>query len=145
MKSAKSLLAALVLLGAIISVRATPLRLEYTTANIGGGLFEYQFELSVDNNDGSFVAGQGWRGLIFGDQLGAPSLIADFAMTSPVPAPWETLGATASLTSHNGPTFAPPLHTGDRPLGTPFCGVARPPLKSRRDNCFSRLSTLPEQ
>lgn len=83
---------------------ATPLRLDYTTSSIGGGLFNYDFQLVVDNNDSSFAAGQGWGWFVFGDTtIASGSPISDFILTSIAPGPWTGLGLSSG--SHNGPTF----------------------------------------
>ncbi len=48
---------------------ATPLRLEYSVEDLGTGLFQYEFSLILDNNDGSWFSGQGFNWIIFGDNL----------------------------------------------------------------------------
>jgi hypothetical protein len=83
---------------------ATPLRLDYCV-DASGGLFQYTFTLTMDNNDGSWVAGQGWDWFIFGDGNGMPSALTNFTMTSAIPGPWNQL--TSSGGGHNGPTFGP--------------------------------------
>ena len=52
------------------TVLATPLRLDYVITDLGGGVYKYDFTFVVDNNDGSYMAGQTWRWFVFGD---APS------------------------------------------------------------------------
>ncbi len=86
----------------------TPLRLDYETTDIGGGLFEYDFKLELDNNDGSWLSGQGWRWLVFGDALSSLSPLADFVLTSQAPGPWDYLDSSTG--QHNGPTFGPVLN-----------------------------------
>ncbi len=84
---------------------AVPIRLDYTITDIGGGLFDYEFFLIVDNNDGSFLPGQGWRWLIFGDQQEAPSPLTAFVGDPgdlPI-GPWTFY--TSSSGFHNGPTL----------------------------------------
>jgi hypothetical protein len=86
----------------------TPLSLEYKTTSTGAGLYEYAFTLTLDNHDGSFIEGQDFDWIIFGDALfSGPSPLADFAMTSVVPAPFTELkfSSGAGSTGHNGPTF----------------------------------------
>jgi hypothetical protein len=85
---------------------ATPLRLNYcVTPN--GAVFDYKFELVLDNNDGSWVAGQGFNWIIFGDAMNAPSPLVGFVM-DPGSFP---IGPFTELTSsggfHNGPTLGP--------------------------------------
>lgn len=87
---------------------ATPLTLNYSVTDLGGGLFDYDFDLILDNHDSSWSAGQGWRWFIFGDQPSAPSPLTDFVGDlSDLPVgPWT--GYSTSAGPHNGPTFAPP-------------------------------------
>jgi hypothetical protein len=86
---------------------ATPLRLEYTVQNSGGGLFDYDFRLSVDNNDGSYVAGQGWRWIIFGDADQSPSPLTNWVGDLSQSSPWISFFSTSSG-GHNGPTLSGP-------------------------------------
>lgn len=91
------------------SAQATPLRLDYTIQDLGGGSFDYEFFLTVDNNDGTFVAGQGWRWLIFGDVQSAPTNLTSFVgdpLDLPI-GPWTFY--TSSSGGHNGPTLGPVL------------------------------------
>ena len=85
--------------------QATPLGLDYAVDNIGGGLFEYEFSLVLDNNDNTWTSGQGWRWFIFGDALSSPSPLTDFVGdVSNLPVgPWTFF--TTSGGGHNGPTF----------------------------------------
>ena len=46
---------------------ATPLRMDYSVSDLGGGIYDYEFALVLDNNDSSWSAGQGWGWIIFGD------------------------------------------------------------------------------
>ncbi len=52
------------------SAQAIPLRLEYSVDDIGNGLFDYQFNLILDNNDDTWEAGQGWGVIRFGNGEG---------------------------------------------------------------------------
>jgi hypothetical protein len=45
---------------------ATPFRLEYTVSNHTGGTYRYDFQLILDNNDGSWVPGQQFDWLVLG-------------------------------------------------------------------------------
>ncbi|MCH7902970.1 MAG: PEP-CTERM sorting domain-containing protein [Armatimonadetes bacterium] len=85
--------------------QATPLRLDYTIQDIGGGLFDYEFFLTVDNNDNTYAAGQGWRWLIFGDvPSGAPPLTSFTGDLGDMPVgPWTFYGTTSG--GHNGPNL----------------------------------------
>jgi len=50
----------------ISSAQATPLRLDYIVTDLGGS-YQYDFTMTLDNNDGSFVAGQEFDWFIIGD------------------------------------------------------------------------------
>ena len=60
--------------------QASPLRLEYRVTAIDGGLYDYEFTLIVDNNDGSFTQGNTWGWITFGDTADGrgTSPLADF-------------------------------------------------------------------
>ena len=98
---------ALLTLASATTAEATPLRLEYAVTPIGGGLFNYEFDLILDNNDSTWVPGQGWAWLIFGDTSLAASPLSDFIPDlSDFPVgPWNSL--TVSSGGHNGPTMNP--------------------------------------
>jgi hypothetical protein len=90
------------------SVIASPLRLEYSVMDLGGGLYDYEFDLILDNNDSTWVSGQGWGWLIFGDApRGDDSPLTDFVGdTSDLPVgPWTGYSSTGG--THNGPTLGP--------------------------------------
>jgi PEP-CTERM motif len=99
-----------VLMGVGNPALAVPLRLDYSVQDIGGGLFNYEFTLVVDNNDGSYAAGQGWRWLVFGDAVASPTPLTNFVGdVSDLPVgPWTSF--TSSGGFHNGPTFSSPLN-----------------------------------
>jgi hypothetical protein len=84
---------------------ATPLALSYEISDLGGGLYDYEFELVMDNNDGSWSAGQTWNWLIFGDRLSGLSPLTNFVGDPndlPI-GPWSYY--TSSSGGHNGPTL----------------------------------------
>ena len=84
---------------------ATPLRLNYDITDLGGGLFDYEFTLTLDNHDNSFVVGQGWSWITFGDVFSAPSNLTDFTFdTGDFPVGAFTHGDFSSG-GHNGPTL----------------------------------------
>ena len=66
------LVTALLLFGIADFAGATPLGLNYSVTSLGSW-YNYDFELILDNNDGSWAAGQGWNWLIFGDQVAGDS------------------------------------------------------------------------
>jgi len=86
--------------------QASPLRLDYAVSDIGGGRFNYDFSLVLDNHDNSWAAGQGWGWLTFGDsRVLNSSPLTDFVIDStdyPV-GPWTYLSYSSG--GHNGPTF----------------------------------------
>ncbi|MFK5926974.1 MAG: PEP-CTERM sorting domain-containing protein [Desulfuromusa sp.] len=86
------------------NVYSTPLRLDYQVSTNVDERYIYNFSLILDNNDDSWLLGQGFGWLIFGD---APILntspFTDFNLTSSPIGPWTQLGLTTG--AHNGPTF----------------------------------------
>jgi hypothetical protein len=86
---------------------ASPLRLEYAVVDLGGGMYDYTFELIVDNNDGTFVPGNGWCWIIFGDQMSADTNLTNFVGDlSDLPAgPYTQYQTSGGF--HNGPTLGP--------------------------------------
>ncbi|RJP38601.1 MAG: hypothetical protein C4547_04285 [Phycisphaerales bacterium] len=93
-------------LGALIvpSAMAQPqIHLAYDYVDIGGGRFEYEFELSVDDR---WTQGMGWRWFIFGDIANnQPSPLTNFVGDPndlPI-GPWTAY--TSSGGGHNGPTL----------------------------------------
>ena len=82
---------------------AASLVMDYTVTPTSGPLFKYDFTLRLDNQDSSWVPGQQWDWIIFGDSSGVPSPLADFSnFFSSDPA------ATLDFSSggHNGPTVS---------------------------------------
>jgi hypothetical protein len=105
------LLAGLMVMASVVStpVHATPLKLDYSVTNIGGGLFEYEFSLVLDNHDSTWSPGQGWGWIIFGDAQLASSPLTNFVGdNSDLPIGPYT-GFTSSGGSHNGPTLDSPV------------------------------------
>ncbi len=86
-------------------IHATPLRMDYEVTDAGGGLFQYDFDLILDDNDGSWEAGQGWAWIIFGDVIhpndtNLTNWIGDVASLTDV---WTYFGTSSG--AHNGPTL----------------------------------------
>ena len=104
----------------ICTLDATPLKLEYSTSPTATGLYEYHFILTLDNHDNSFVLGQDWDWLLFGDLPASyTSPLADFQMTSAVPLPWTSLKfSDSSGVPHadNVPTFLDHPNPGWTPV-----------------------------
>lgn len=101
-------LAVLGTLGFTSRAEATPLRLEYAVEDIGNGLFDYDFRLSVDNNDNTYAVGQGWRWIIFGDANYLSSTpLTDWQGDLSQSSPWISLFST-TVGGHNGPTLYGP-------------------------------------
>jgi hypothetical protein len=93
---------------------AAPLTMSYDKTALGSGLFQYHFTLTLDNHDGSWVAGQQWDWIIFGEQgsVGQPSVF-DTNGAASGGLSWNPLafsapigGMTTSGGGHNGPTLA---------------------------------------
>ncbi len=102
--------AAMLILPAVCTA-TTPLRMEYTVMDLGGGVFHYDFTLKLDNNDGSWAPGQGWGWLIWGDAIndqdppGQGALLGWAGNASDLPVgPWTSYSDSGGY--HNGPTFA---------------------------------------
>jgi len=107
MKKVLVFLCGIVFIVGAISAQATPLRLDYSVTDLGGSLFDYEFKLVLDNNDGSWTVGQAWRCLVFGDAKSSPTPLINF-VGDPSDLPvgsWTYY--TATIGYHNGPTFGP--------------------------------------
>lgn len=86
---------------------ALELRMDYAVTALGGGQFQYDFALVMDNHNSTWTPGQGWTWIIFGD--------ATFGNTSPLTGfignvgslPSGFTGFTDSSGGHNGPTLSP--------------------------------------
>lgn len=85
------------------------------------GLYRYDFNLVLDNNTGTWLPGQGFGGLIFGDVQEDDSELADFVLDpmSVQVGPWSSLGLAEGF--HNGPQFLPDVDpdTLDAVIWTP--------------------------
>jgi len=98
------ILAILALCMAPIGALATPLTLSYDVTDLGGQ-YQYDFELTVTNADGTYSAGQNFNWIIVGD---APTGTASvFPETGPdfftsVPSIFEPRTTSGG---HNGPTL----------------------------------------
>lgn len=91
-------------LGASLSVAAaTPFTVDYTVTDLGGS-YQYDFTVTLDNNDGSWVAGQQFDWFSFGNQ--DPETGAGGAFIDPVFVDYPS-GATATSSTGglNGPTL----------------------------------------
>lgn len=105
----RGLVAGVLLAGAmglgVFPAHATPLKVEYCVTTDDTGRFRYQFTVTLDNNDGTWAAGQGFNWFIFGDVQGGPSPLADLVPELPLPVPFDDEGYTTSGGFHNGPTL----------------------------------------
>ena len=63
---------------AVSSAQADPTTLWYEVTDIGGGLYDYEFSLVLDNHDGTWTPGEKWINIIFADSAGFPMLLIDF-------------------------------------------------------------------
>jgi PEP-CTERM motif-containing protein len=90
------------------SQATTPLALDYSiSSGPTPGEYTYTFTLILNNNDGSWVAGQNFDWITFGDEYLAASPLADFVINPasfPV-GPYTIANFTFSGGGHNGPTF----------------------------------------
>jgi hypothetical protein len=97
----------------ISPAQAASLNLNYTVENLTDGWFNYSFQLKVDNTDNSYVPGQAWRWIVFGDtpflplppspSIGEgtlPNWVGDLSNSSPWIAGFSNTGG-----GHNGPTL----------------------------------------
>jgi hypothetical protein len=83
-----------------------PLTLFYSIDDLGGGVFNYEFQLKLTNLDNSWQPGQGWRWFIWGDCQSCPTPLTNFIGDQghlPV-GPWTQYSSSGGF--HNGPTFA---------------------------------------
>ena len=97
-------IAALVSALAVGSATATPLSLTYSIAPGGPGVFTYDFKLTLVNQDGSWVVGQNFNWIVFGDGYPA-SVLPDF-VGDPGRLPVGPFTAfTTTGGGNNGPTF----------------------------------------
>lgn len=94
----------------ISPAQAASLNLNYTVEDLTNGLFDYSFQLKVDNKDNSYVPGQGWAWIIFGDtptenngQGTLPNWVGDLSKSSPLIGVFNT-----TVGGHNGPTLWTP-------------------------------------
>lgn len=92
-------LVALMFIGSLFgagSLNAVPMTMQYQVADLGGGIYQYDFILVVDNNDNSYAAGQGWGWLIFGDQQSASSPLTGWTIgTGQLPVgPWTGMSSS---------------------------------------------------
>ena len=61
------------------TAHATPLRMDYAVTDLGGGIWDYEFYLTLDNNDNSWNYGNGWGWVIIGDAQSSDSPLYDWA------------------------------------------------------------------
>jgi len=93
---------------------ASPLDLSYSVTDLGSGIYDYDFTLTLDNNDSSWASGQGWTWLTFGAEKSVSAggtgvspltgFVGDLA--SFVGGPWNAF--TTSSGGVNGPTLSHP-------------------------------------
>jgi len=101
----------------ISPAQAASLNLNYTVENLTDGWFNYSFQLKVDNTDNSYVPGQAWAWIIFGDAPPPPfgegtltNWVGDLSNSSPWISSFSNSGG-----GHNGPTL---LGNSDVPVLT---------------------------
>lgn len=103
MKFQRALLAVSMAVGLAAPADAASLLLEYSVTAKSGGDYHYDFELILTNADNSWVAGQQWDWITFGDAAPGSSPLADFSNGS---SPDPNVAFTSSSGGHNGPTIA---------------------------------------
>lgn len=92
---------------------ATPLTLIYSVTPDGGGVYTYQFTLTLDNNDGTWASGQNFNWIIFGDVAGpGSSNLTDFAGDPTALPIGPFTDYTSSGGGHNGPTLLDTVGNG---------------------------------
>lgn len=92
---------------------AAPLTMQYQVNPIGGGLYQYDFTLTLDDHDSSWLAGQEWDWIIFGQNDSGDNYNGFDPDGSGAATPdWATLsfsapitGVTTSYGGYNGPTL----------------------------------------
>jgi hypothetical protein len=91
--------------GLAVASQAASLNLFYSVNPIGGGLYNYDMTLAVDESVTPWSSGMGWSWVTFGDVTsGNTSPLADFTVTSGFPVgPWGSLSFSSG--GHNGPTL----------------------------------------
>ncbi|MCF6197342.1 MAG: PEP-CTERM sorting domain-containing protein [Emcibacter sp.] len=88
----------------VCNANATPVELEYDVTAIGGGSYQYDFTLTLTNIDASWVSGQGWGWIVFGDHAYmTPDVLTAWSGIS-VDAPY--IGFNTSGGGHNGPVLS---------------------------------------
>jgi hypothetical protein len=91
----------------ISPAQAASLNLDYTVENLTDGWFNYSFQLKVDNTDNSYVPGQAWGWIIFGDAPLSPfgeSTLTNWVGDISNSSPWIA-SFTITYGSHNGYTL----------------------------------------
>ncbi len=63
---------------ALLADPTTPLFLNYTVTPLGGGEFDYEFTLTLDNNNGSWAPGENFNWIMFGTDAGSSTSLTDF-------------------------------------------------------------------
>ena len=95
------------------SANATPLSLSFGTNDLGGS-YQYDFTLTLDNHDNSWVLGNQWDWIIFGD-TDFDNNYSGFDVNGGLSGgtDWATLSTSSPISSittsaggHNGPSLA---------------------------------------
>lgn len=83
---------------------ATPLTMNYSVTELSGGIYHYSFSLVLDNHDGSWVSGDAFNWIIFGDDPVTSPLKNWVGDSSFLPiGPFTYYGSSGG--DHNGPTI----------------------------------------
>lgn len=87
------------------AARADVTELTYKKTDIGGGLFQYDFKLTLTNHDMTYSPGQGFNWIIFGDVPGPGTSTLDDWVPLSDSFPNTNMVYTFSSGGHNGPTY----------------------------------------
>jgi hypothetical protein len=100
-----------------VKANASPFVLDYSITQVGSE-YQYNFDLVLNNNDGSWVSGDVFNIFIIGDAASGNTPpfgnTASFFTTLPAGPGWV---ATTTMGGHNGPTLADDVPGGYIPAG----------------------------
>jgi hypothetical protein len=109
---ATAVFGACLIFGAAHAATPTPLTLSYSITEPTAGEYSYDFHLTLDNNDGSWVSGQQWDWITFGDREGDPNQTSGFCPgltcdsgSGTITTISPGISGTYSTGGHQGPTI----------------------------------------
>jgi hypothetical protein len=105
-----------------VDVSAAPISMSYKKTSGHDGLYLYDFRLTLDNSDGSWMLGQWWDWIMFGDNDAGGNYRGfdpDGDTASEPPPYWSTISADPvihhfgnSVGGHNGPSLFFSMYVG---------------------------------